>query len=189
MKKSLYEYIVRNSNENCENKDVIQFGIQMFQMLSVSMMVALAIALCMKMLAEAVVFLLVLIPLRQNAGGYHAKHKTTCAIMSMLIYICSLIIIKYYGINSMVQLFLCLIDSYVIMYFSPVENINNELDDKEREVYKNRTRNILIFELLIYMLLFVSYKQYWSGIIIMSITVVSVLVYIGYLQNNIINKR
>ena len=67
MKKSLYEYIVRNSNENCENKDVIQFGIQMFQMLSVSMMVALAIALCMKMLAEAVVFLLVLIPLRQNA--------------------------------------------------------------------------------------------------------------------------
>jgi len=180
MKKSLYEYIVRNSNENCENKDVIQFGIQMFQMLSVSMMVALAIALCMKMLAEAVVFLLVLIPLRQNAGGYHAKHKTTCAIMSMLIYICSLIII---------QLFLCLIDSYVIMYFSPVENINNELDDKEREVYKNRTRNILIFELLIYMLLFVSYKQYWSGIIIMSITVVSALVYIGYLQNNIINKR
>lgn len=89
----------------------------------------------------------------------------------------------------MVQLFLCLIDSYVIMYFSPVENINNELDDKEREVYKNRTRNILIFELLIYMLLFVSYKQYWSGIIIMSITVVSALVYIGYLQNNIINKR
>ena len=75
------------------------------------------------------------------------------------------------------------------MYFSPVENINNELDDKEREVYKNRTRNILIFELLIYMLLFVSYKQYWSGIIIMSITVVSALVYIGYLQNNIINKR
>ena len=64
-----------------------------------------------------------------------------------------------------------------------------ELDDKEREVYKNRTRNILIFELLIYMLLFVSYKQYWSGIIIMSITVVSALVYIGYLQNNIINKR
>ena len=78
MKKSLYEYIVTNSNENCENKDVIQFGIQMFQMLSVSMMVALAIALCMKMLAEAVVFLLVLIPLRQNAGGYHHASWRTC---------------------------------------------------------------------------------------------------------------
>lgn len=189
MKKRIYQYIVQNSNMNCNNKYVIQFGIQMIQMLSIAIMVALIIALCMKMLPEAVVFLLILIPLRQNAGGYHTKHKITCAIMSISIYIGALVIIKIYIINSIIQLLLCFIDILIIMHLTPVENINNEFDDKEIEVYKSRSQNILVFEFLIYMLLFISDKQYWSSIIIMSITVVSALVCVGALQNNIINKR
>lgn len=189
MDNKIYKYIEQNSNLENDNKDVIQFGIQMLQMLSLAVMAAFIIGLLMKMLPEAFVFLLMLIPLRQSAGGYHTKNKATCAIMSALIYIGVLFFIKNYAINPIIQLLICFIDSLVIMYFAPVENLNNKLDKKEIEVYKNRTRNILVFELLVYMLFFVGNLQYWSGIITMSITVVSVLVFIGALQNIIISKR
>ena len=81
------------------------------------------------------------------------------------------------------------IDSLIILCFAPVENANNELDDKDKQIYKMRTRNILILELLAFSILFIGNQQSWSGIIIMSVTVATMLLSIGKLQNIIMNIR
>lgn len=143
----------------------------------------------MKMLPEAVFFLFTFIPLRQNAGGYHTRHRITCAIMSVFIYIFVLIIIKNFEFNALMQIFLCFIDSLIILCFAPVENENNELDDKDKQIYKMRTLNILILESLAFSILFIGNQQSWSGIIIMSVTVATMLLSIGKLQNIIMNIR
>lgn len=127
----------------------------MIKMLSVAAIVAILIAMIMKMLPEAVFFLFTFIPLRQNAGGYHTRHRITCAIMSVFIYIFVLIIIKNFEFNALMQIFLCFIDSLIILCFAPVENENNELDDKDKQIYKMRTLNILILESLAFSILFI----------------------------------
>ena len=160
------------------------------KMLSVAAIVAILIAMIMKMLPEAVFFLFTFIPLRQNAGGYHTRHRITCAIMSVFIYILFvLIIIKNFEFNALMQIFLCFIDSLIILCFAPVENENNELDDKDKQIYKMRTLNILILESLAFSILFIGNQQSWSGIIIMSVTVATMLLSIGKLQNIIMNIR
>ena len=89
MDNRIYNYIVHNSDINKDENKVIEFGIEMIKMLSVAAIVAILIAMIMKMLPEAVFFLFTFIPLRQNAGGYHTRHRITCAIMSVFIYIFS----------------------------------------------------------------------------------------------------
>ena len=87
MDNRIYNYIVHNSDINKDENKVIEFGIEMIKMLIVAVIVAILTALIMKMLPEAVFFLFTFIPLRQNAGGYHTRHRITCAIMSVFIYI------------------------------------------------------------------------------------------------------
>ena len=182
MDNRIYNYIVHNSDINKDENKVIEFGIEMIKMLSVAAIVAILIAMIMKMLPEAVFFLFTFIPLRQNAGGYHTRHRITCAIMSVFIYIFVLIIIKNFEFNALMQIFLCFIDSLIILCFAPVENENNELDDKDK-------LNILILESLAFSILFIGNQQSWSGIIIMSVTVATMLLSIGKLQNIIMNIR
>lgn len=104
------------------------------------------------------------------------------------IYIC-FIIIRNFEFNALMQIFLCFIDSLIILCFAPVENENNELDDKDKQIYKMRTLNILILESLAFSILFIGNQQSWSGIIIMSVTVATMLLSIGKLQNIIMNIR
>ena len=78
---------------------------------------------------------------------------------------------------------LCVFNAVVIVSISPVGNKNNELDYLERNVYKQRTRNVFIIELLVFMIFFINGLQYWSGIIVIAETIVSVLLCIGKLQD------
>ena len=65
MDNRIYNYIVHNSDINKDENKVIEFGIEMIKMLSVAAIVAILIAMIMKMLPEAVFFLFTFIPLRQ----------------------------------------------------------------------------------------------------------------------------
>ena len=57
MDNRIYNYIVHNSDINKDENKVIEFGIEMIKMLSVAAIVAILIAMIMKMLPEAVFFL------------------------------------------------------------------------------------------------------------------------------------
>lgn len=54
MDNRIYNYIVHNSDINKDENKVIEFGIEMIKMLSVAAIVAILIAMIMKMLPEAV---------------------------------------------------------------------------------------------------------------------------------------
>lgn len=58
----------------------------MIKLLTIAGIVGMIIAIIMKMIPEAMLFLVMLISLRQNAGGYHTRHRITCDIMSTIIY-------------------------------------------------------------------------------------------------------
>ena len=53
MDNRIYNYIVHNSDINKDENKVIEFGIEMIKMLSVAAIVAILIAMIMKMLPEA----------------------------------------------------------------------------------------------------------------------------------------
>lgn len=70
-----------------------------------------------------------------------------------------------------------------LLFLSPVDNNNNKLDNLEKKVYASRTKKILLFELLGFMLLVILNYSYWSCVLMISIFITAILVLAGYLQN------
>lgn len=68
-----------------------------------------------------------------------------------------------------------------LLFLSPVDN--NKLDNLEKKVYASRTKKILLFELLGFMLLVILNYSYWSCVLMISIFITAILVLAGYLQN------
>lgn len=176
------DYIEKYSTKNDSSKEILQFGIDMIKLSLIASLVGILIAGIMKMIPEALFFLTMFIPLRQNAGGYHTKHKITCGILSVIMYVFVLLLVKTFNTKLIIQLVFSIINAAIIIGLAPVGNKNNKLNYSEKNVYRYRTRNILVVEMLIFMLIFINGLHYWSNIIILAETVVSVLLCIGKLQ-------
>lgn len=178
-----YNYINKYLKLNTDDEAVVKFGLEMMIELIIAIIVVSVVSIVFGMIMESIVFLLFLIPLRQNAGGYHTKSQISCGILSLIILIGVLVIINKYNVSRELQLFLCFVNSCIICLFAPVDNSNNKLDDFEKKVYANRTKKILLFELLIFILLFICQYSYWSAIIAIAIAITGALVLIGFIQN------
>lgn len=183
----MLNYILRYTYIDSEDEDVLKFGIEMLKTLSLAVLVALAISIALNMFLEAAILLAVLIPLRQNAGGYHTKHRITCGIMSTLIYLCALLLIKECILDYILQCIMCVTDFVVLYLFAPIDNVNHRLDDIEKKVYADRTMKCFLIDIIVFMFLFMFGLKYWSGIVVLAISIECILMIIGFL-NNVIKR-
>ena len=80
---------------------------------------------------------------------------------------------------------MCVISVFIIFLLSPVDNINNELTRSERKYLRKKVRFFLSSEVLIFVILLIKANEYWSGIIVISMTIVAILVLAGFIENEI----
>lgn len=95
------------------------------------------------------IFLVVHIPLRIYAGGYHQNSRKRCYMQSLVIFG-----LLMFGALSRVQnwivnnwIVLMALSFIVIWYLAPVESRNKPLNSKERKHHKSTARFILITQL------------------------------------------
>lgn len=124
-----------------EDQQVYLFGIKTMFIQVLHMLVVIMIGFCVDLLLESTLFLLMYIPLRVNAGGYHAPNNKWCFIITILMDIMVLIVIKYLP-NERIESFVgmvFLITIPLILKYAPVENIKKPLDMLEKKIYATRT--------------------------------------------------
>lgn len=135
-------------------------------------------------LLEIIMFLILFIPLRSNAGGFHTKKKLTCYCFSNLmllaiVYIPNLIISKTaYGIIAI----LFVLSNLLILCLAPIPNFNRIFDPSEKIVFKRRTHYVLLIEFCF--VIFTSFFNfdYWSKLYMLVPIVVAFLLIIGFLK-------
>jgi len=95
-------------------------------------------------------FLIFFIPLRIFSGGYHAETSEKCFILSMIMYIASLLTIKLIPLlyKSACAIAVGVIFTAVIFIFAPLVNKNNELTARQYARNKFIVRIILFFDLV-----------------------------------------
>lgn len=103
----------------------------------------LCIAACLKMLPELIIIACILIPLRRNAGGYHAKTKTGCYIFSCF-YVLLILLIYKTIINQFMWWSALVLSDVIIFCMSPADTENKKLDRIEIEYFRKKSRGILI---------------------------------------------
>lgn len=141
-----------------EYREVIKYGGGMLINIIIGVVaaVAIAIAVYMGMLKKGVVFLMLLLPLRQYCGGYHMKNHNKCIVASIIIYFLQLMLIKNLKVTISVQIVMLIFALVIILMLAPVDNINNKMNQEEKNYLKKKIRVILIIEL------FLLYYQKWT---------------------------
>ncbi len=127
-------------------------------------------------------FMLVFIPLRSTAGGYHCETAGKCYLLSMAVY---LTVILTYDFISIIPLYvcvlICVIDFAAVMILSPVASPNKPFTVKE----KTRNRRISIALSLLYIMTILgmlNYKIIYAFVIIESLSADVVYMITGYIK-------
>lgn len=142
--------LIENGNIDKEEEEVYQYALQSALILGGNIALSLMIGICIGTPQYCILFLCVLIPLRSDAGGYHAANLFICYLLSFVSLILTMLGAKNTG---WVQLGLVAIVSLcalvMIFLFAPLESKNKPIETCERRGIRRRARVIVCLEWLI----------------------------------------
>lgn len=133
-------------------------------------------------IVAALFFMLVFIPLRSTAGGYHCETAGKCYLLSMAVYLA--VIFTYDCVStipSYVCILICVIDFAAIIILSPVASPNKPFTVKE----KIKNRRISIALSLIYItaiIVMMNCKIVYAFVILESLTAAVVSMIAGFIK-------
>ena len=124
--------------------EIVDFGIESMVGTFFSLFITLIIGVYFDLTVEGVMFYFFSLPLRKNAGGYHAETKIRCCVFSILVVFLIFLFFSYGNITISYYIIISVILIGIIFLLAPVENPKKHLDILEQKVYMKRTRTILI---------------------------------------------
>lgn len=142
----------RNSIVKDEDIDVVRYGIEIVLLKILFFLTILLIGIITNNVVNILIFMLFYKPLRTYAGGYHAKTRIGCYIISVLMLFLMLISVKlvsmFDSLTNAVYV-IAVISGVIIWILAPVETSNKPLDTAEKNRYKLISRIILLVEFLV----------------------------------------
>lgn len=131
-----------NSNSEYDGKlEMIQFGVEIFIMVSLGVSLMMIISIFYGSWWLWIPFLLGFAPVRNFGGGYHAKTPVGCMICSELIFFIA-INISMCDMSVIVLGFLYVICFFVVVLLAPVQAKNKPLSVKLRK--DNRKKCLIV---------------------------------------------
>lgn len=165
------------------DEEVYSYGIYQFIMLLLNLVTSFLLGLLFQLLIPCIVLNISYILIRINAGGYHADSPLKCYVNSTIIIAVLLAIIKWILFHPIILVVIFTVASIVIWFTAPVETENNPLDETEINVYRKRSRFILLMEIIIFIALIICKQYLFAEIIALGISTESVMLLMGLAKN------
>lgn len=141
--------LVENGNISKEHEAVYQYALQSVLILGANIALSLVIGLLMNRVGYCMIFLCAMIPLRSNAGGYHASNLAVCYVLSFTALITTLLLVGKTEPHWLITLTAAAAASAVLIFVhAPLDTGNRRLDDEEKKRIGSKARWIVITELL-----------------------------------------
>ena len=93
---------------------------------------------------------------------------------------------KYLIIPSFICIIILVVSCVIIWIFAPVEDTNKILDNIELIVYRRRTRQIMVLEVVLFILSSMFNKYEFSQCIMLVFFVMAMILFAGKFKNSII---
>ena len=168
----LTDFLEKEEIISDEEKEIVQFGLESLGGNLLGIILTLVVGVCFQQVREALLLWFLLFPLRKNAGGFHAKTKVRCFLSSTVTIIVSMVCIQQIRWTETENILITVISAVVIWIMAPVENGNKRLYSVEYRVYRQRTRKILLLEVLLFVL---SLTFGWEDLVIVITMVFSIV--------------
>lgn len=150
--------------------------------MTANLITTLIIGALLGKIVAALIFMLIFIPLRSTAGGYHCETAGKCYLLSMAVYLSVILTYDFVSVApSYVFALVCVFDLTAIIILSPVVSPNKPFTAKE----KIKNRQISIALSLIYItaiLVMMNCKIVYAFVILESLTAAVVSMIAGYIK-------
>lgn len=188
----LSEYITqRLENEKViqpDNRELYKYGFQQGLILLLNFATSVVIGVIFGRILESILILSAYIPLRSYAGGHHSDSSEKCYIVSSMITIVWMLILKFSDLPASCWGIILMIGTAVCFILSPVENLQNPLDESEIRVYRKRSLIVLTAEACLW-ICSVYFMRMFVQIIPLSVFTEAVMLITGKMKNKRITKK
>jgi len=147
------------------DKDVYAYCFELLFATLFNLFAVVAVSAVSKTLRETTLYLLAFIPLRQVAGGYHAKNHSRCFVILMGVYGAFLLLLGNLGLWHMrVVIWICLpLSGLAIFILAPIDDPNKPISHEEKIMFGKRSRaSVAIYASLAILLYFTLPGLVWS---------------------------
>lgn len=150
--------LVENGNIRKEDEEVYQYALKSMLILGGNILLSLIIGIAMGTPGCCVIFLCALIPLRSDAGGYHASNLFICYLLSFASLILTMLWAKETSVLQLVGVSVLALGSLLlIVFFAPLDSKNRPLEGEERRCIRRRAVTVACLEWIVGgLLLFIS---------------------------------
>lgn len=135
-----------------EHREIYAYALEKMYTAIVNIVITILIAFLFHMEFEILVFMLFYIPLRNTAGGFHAKTRTQCTILSVasiLILIKSAVLVAEFRLWQWIVAISIFIVLFLVYKFAPVDTANKRLTPEIKLHKRKRAKQIAWIESLI----------------------------------------
>lgn len=150
--KILYE----NDEEKSVGLDMYRYGLELLISSFVNILAIIGLSCILGCIMEMLLYILFFAVLRISAGGYHAPTHFKCLFIYSIIsftFVQLLRIVDQSGFSMPVILSACVIAFMLVYKYAPVDSENKPLSPDENRLYKKRSRQAVIVQVLVILVL------------------------------------
>lgn len=175
--------------ESEDDKEIVRYGLEVILSQAVSTLAIILIGLFSHNLLETVIFMLCFCSIRVVAGGYHANTHLFCFLSTVLSFLLFIVINTYIAKEyNAVLMLIAGIFYFIILGLAPIFNDKRKFSAEERHNARKKTREFLILELIITIVLYhVNFELYKFAIF--AIILEGVYLIMGKIKYWDLNKR
>lgn len=136
--KKLLSFLIKNQSISREDRELYEYAIKVVVHAFINILSTIIIGLFLGMLKESICLFFTYFILRKFSGGLHLNKYIYCLLNSLVLMILTLLTIKHLEQNTYNVIFMVSItfSTIFIFFFSPLDNENKKLTDKEKLVYR-----------------------------------------------------
>ena len=130
-----------------EDEALYSYGFRQGAVFLLNIATMLCIGWRMGMVKETIIFMLSYLPLRRMAGGYHARTQLRCYLLGIVLTVSVLLAVKWLPWNLYLCSVLLIVSTGIIIWLAPVEDQNKPLDEMEKEIFKRKSRLLVVADI------------------------------------------
>lgn len=184
--KALADFLVAENAIEKEKYEIYTFGLECLIARIGTILYLLILSVCLRAVWQAAVFFFVFLAMRKFSGGYHATTYVKCNSLYLLTFIVAVLGDRYFASffdSFCLTVFILLFVFITVLFFSPIENPNNPIEDGQEKKFR-RTSLIITSALSVgEMVLF------FLGLPMHRMLLISMLLAVFYMYVEVINRN
>lgn len=173
------DYLCENDIITTEDKEIVQYGLEAFAESLLGLLVTVLVGGIFTSPLNGLVLWLLVFPLRKYAGGYHAKSRSLCFMISVGMMLCAYGLFTTWKLPMVVYISVTIITFGAIYCMAPVDTPNKLLDVLEQGVYRKRARVVLVTEGIVFIVACILRYETLYAAVTMSYFIVAVSLVAG----------